>query len=94
MSTTRQAAALVNTLGCVTVDDLMPHMPGHTREQVRRALKAAKDAGLIDGERPESKPRPHRRTGQPKGAKPTVYRPVVERVYRRVSSVFELAAFA
>lgn len=92
MSLARQAADLVKAP--VTVDALLPHFPGHTREQVRRALKAAADMGLIDAQRPEPKPRAHRATGQPKGARPTVYRPVVERTYRRVASVFELAAFA
>ena len=94
MSLVRQAVDLVKARGSATVDALMPHFPGHTREQVRRALKAAADMGLINAQRPESKQRPHRATGRPKGAKPTVYKPVVERTYRRVASVFELAAFA
>ena len=96
MSATQIAADLIIERGFGTVDDILPSMPGYTRDQVFRALQAAAARGLIecDGRRlPEGGPKKksHRATGRPRGSKPATYR--AKRTARRpVRSVFELAA--
>lgn len=91
-STTQKAAALVIELQSATVDDLLPRMPGKTRAQVIRALKAAKDAGLIDSERTPRPPKgAHRTTGKPR-AYPNTYRPLAfKKPARPPSSVWDFA---
>jgi hypothetical protein len=93
MSATRTAAALIIARGQGTADDILPHMPGHTRAQVRSALKAAADQGLIDSDgRQRQEGRPHRATGKPRGARATVYRKKApQQQYSQVASVWHYA---
>jgi hypothetical protein len=91
VSLTKKAAALVNQMESATVDNVLPHLPGYTRTQVRRALKAALDQGLIDSDdRLRQESRPHRATGKPRGAMPTTYR-AIKKQYRPVASVWHFA---
>lgn len=85
MSATQSAAALIIERGFGDVDDILPSMPGHTRAQVFRALKAAADQGLIECDGWTGP-----RHG---GSKPATYRAKRPKTTSRpVRSVFELAA--
>jgi hypothetical protein len=85
ISTTKKVAALVIEMKSATVDDLLPLMPGKTRAQVFRALKAAKDARLIDSDG-------HQPPKGSQGSPPTTYRPIAfKKPARPASSVWDFA---
>ena len=83
MSLRRIVADLVNERGSATVDDLMPELEDeYTREQVKAALKNAKNINLIS-------------CGGPIGGRPGVYTPYVDKNkpparYAGVASVWDL----
>ena len=83
MSITQAVAHAVILRGEATVDDILPDLDC-TRDQALRALRNAKDLGLIghDGW-----------TGPSHGgSKPSTYRAIRNTPVRRVSTVFELGA--
>lgn len=87
MSAIQLVTALIEELGCGTVEDLMPEMDGYTRQQVIKALGNAAYAGLIrcDGYAGS------RRGPGASGARPSTYRAIVKTHARPVASVWQFA---
>jgi hypothetical protein len=107
MSLASSVMTLMRRLECATVDDLCPHLPGYTRDQVMTAMQNARVLGLLTCEGHQ----PRRSAGGGRGSVPSTYRfvampthkerqprpasdylPLRRRELRpRVASVFELA---
>lgn len=81
----RQVVVLIEARGYGTVDDILPDMPGVTRQQAIRALiNAARDGRISCDGRTFAKGR--------RGTVPAMYRAIVRTMGRPVNSVWELGA--
>lgn len=84
----RQVAEQVISMGGATSDDLADIFPSKTKAQIIKALRNAKDAGLI------YLIKPGQSLGRSKGRAPGLYGPEVKHVYMTpaVNSVWSMAA--
>ena len=88
MSAIQTVTALIEELGCGTVDDLMPEMEGYTRTQVIAALQNAANAGLITCDGYAGARKGH----GARGALPSTYRAIVKQARARpAASVWHFA---